>query len=135
MYKLWNEPWRHWKRKLIFFLSRCSSTDTDNSQDSRGPSFLLLYHFHKYSDIYLLATLHVGGLSHIFNRNACIYQTATWWDLPPYRITIWLIDDVMLIFVCLLDELILGFVTAIWHEKLVNSNSHWLPSLYYKRTD
>ena len=31
------------------------------------------------------------------------------WNLPLYRITIWLIDDVMLIFVCLLDELILGF--------------------------
>ena len=56
---------------------------------------------------HLFATLHVRWLSHIFNRNACIYQTATQWDLPPYRITIWLIDDAM--FVCLLDELILGF--------------------------
>ena len=41
---------------------------------------------------HLFATLHVRWLSHIFNRNACIYQTATQWDLPPYRITIWLID-------------------------------------------
>ena len=56
---------------------------------------------------HLLATLHVRWLSRIFNRNACVYQTATQWDLPPYRITIWLIDDAM--FVCLLDELILGF--------------------------
>ena len=59
---------------------------------------------------HLFATLHVRWLSHIFNRIACIYQTATRWDLPPYRITIWLIDwlidDAM--FVCLLDELILG---------------------------
>ena len=30
--------------------------------------------------------------SRIFNRNACVYQTATQWDLPPYQITIWLID-------------------------------------------
>ena len=37
-------------------------------------------------------TLHVRWLSHIFNRNACVYQTATRWDLPPYRITIWVID-------------------------------------------
>ena len=44
----------------------------------------------------LFATLHVSWLSHIFNRIACIYQTATWWDVPPYRITIWLIDDVTL---------------------------------------
>ena len=41
---------------------------------------------------YLFATLHVRWLSRIFNRNACVYQTATRWDLPPYRITIWLID-------------------------------------------
>ena len=56
---------------------------------------------------HLFAILHVRWLSRIFNRNACVYQTATQWDLPPYRITIWLIDDAM--FVCLLDELILGF--------------------------
>ena len=84
---------------------------------------------------HLFATLHVRWLSHIFNRNACIYQTATRWHLPPYRITIWLIDDVILIFVCLHVELILGFVTAIWHEKPVDSNSHRLSFLYYKRTD
>ena len=39
---------------------------------------------------HLFATLHVRWLSHIFNRTACIYQTATRRDLPPYRITIWL---------------------------------------------
>ena len=37
------------------------------------------------------------------------YRAATQWDLPPYRITIWLIDDVMLIFVCLPVGLIQGF--------------------------
>ena len=42
---------------------------------------------------HLCAILHVRWLSHIFNHNACIYQTPTRWDLPPYRITIWLIDD------------------------------------------
>ena len=47
---------------------------------------------------HLFATLHVTWLSHIFNRIACIYQTATRWDLPPYRITIWLTDDVTLSF-------------------------------------
>ena len=40
---------------------------------------------------HLFATLHVRWLSRIFNRNACVYQTATRWDLPSYRITIWLI--------------------------------------------
>ena len=42
---------------------------------------------------------------------------------------------VMKIFVCLLVELILGFITTIWHEKPVNSSSHQLSSLIYKRTD
>ena len=41
---------------------------------------------------HLFATLHERWLSRIFNCNACVYQTATPWDLPPYRITIWLID-------------------------------------------
>ena len=45
----------------------------------------------------LFATLHVRWLSLIFNRTACVYQIATQWDLPPYRITILLIDDMILI--------------------------------------
>ena len=57
---------------------------------------------------HLFAALHVRWLSRIFNRNACIYQTATRWDLPPYRITIWVIDWWCNVFF-LLDELILGF--------------------------
>ena len=59
---------------------------------------------------HLFATLYVRWLSHIFNRTACIYQTATRCDLPPYRIIICLIDDVKLVFiVCLLNDLMLGF--------------------------
>ena len=41
---------------------------------------------------HLLATMHVRWLSHIFNCNGCVYQTATRCDLPPYRVTIWVID-------------------------------------------
>ena len=40
---------------------------------------------------HIFPTLHVRSSSRIFNCNSCVYQTATWWDLPPYRITIWLI--------------------------------------------
>ena len=68
---------------------------------------------------HLFATLHVRWLSHIFSSNDCFYQTVTRWVLPPYRITISLIDDVILFFVCLLDDLILGFcyidsITLAW---------------------
>ena len=95
----------------FFFLSRFSFTDTDDSQGKGGDRLF----FHSTTSTrsrtfrHLFATLHVRWLSHIFNRTACIYQTATRWDLPPSRITIWLIDNVRLIFVCLLDDLILGF--------------------------
>ena len=41
---------------------------------------------------HLFETLHVRWLSCIFSRNACVYQTATRWDLPPYQITIWVFD-------------------------------------------
>ena len=83
----------------------------------------------------LLATLHVRWLSRICNRDAYIYLIVTRWDLPPYWITIWLINDAM--FVCLLDDLtlFLVFVTAVWLGKPVNLNSHRLSLLYYKRTD
>ena len=67
--------------------------------EGRGPSFSPLYHFHPLTKFrQLFATLHVRWLSHIFNRTVCIYQAATRWDLPPYRITIWLTDDVALSF-------------------------------------
>ena len=78
----------------------------------------LLFHFttstRSQTFRHLFATLHVRWLSHIFNCTACIYQTATRWDLPPYLppywITIWLIDDVTIAFVCLHDDLVLAFL-------------------------
>ena len=89
--------WNHVKafRAPFFFLIRIFFTDTDDLQDSRGRegtifySSLLLPPAHEHW--HLFATLHVRWISRIFNRNACIYQTATWWDLPPFRITIWVI--------------------------------------------
>ena len=59
---------------------------------------------HEHSDIYF--ELCMWHNYHIFS---IALLTATRWDLPPYPITIWLINDVMLIFPCLLDDLILGF--------------------------
>ena len=112
------------KTSRIFFYGHWQLT---GQQVKRGDH----HSFHSRTFRHLFATLHLRWLSHIFNRNACIYKTATRWDLPPYRITIWLIDDVILIFVCLLVDLILGFVTATWHKKSVDPNSHWLSSLYY----
>ena len=120
---------------LLFFLSGFSFTDSDNSREKRGREGNHLYPTlplppaHEHSNIYF-ATLHVRWQSHISNRTAGIYQAATRWDLPPYRITVWLIDNVMLIFVCLLVDLIQGFC-----HSYVILNSHRLSFLYYRRTD
>ena len=96
----------------LYILSVFSFTDTDDLWDGKGRegtifhSALPILPAHEHWDIYL--QLHVRWLSRIFNRNACVYKTATRWDLPPYRTTIYcLIDDAM--FVCLLEEFILRF--------------------------
>ena len=88
----------------------------------------------EHSDIYL--QLCMWDDYHIFNCTACIYQTTTRWDLPPYRINIWLIDDVTLSF-CLFTSWFdcSFFVTAMWDEKPVDLNSHRVSPLHYKRTD
>ena len=85
-----------WLRVLhFFFLSGFSFTDTDDSQDSRGregQSFIPLYHFHPLTNIdTFILQLCIWDDHHIF-LIACVYQTATRSDLPPYGITIWLID-------------------------------------------
>ena len=70
----------------------------------------------------LFATLHVRWLSHIFDRNACVYQTATRWDLPIYWVTIWLIDWLMM---WLLVDVILGFFYSLFDTgKAMGSNLH-----------
>ena len=93
------------------FLSRTLTTQLTGQQGKGGDHFL----FHSTTSTgsrtfrHLFATLHLKWLSHIFNRTACIYQTATQWNLPLCRITIWLIDDVKLVSFWLLDDLILGY--------------------------
>ena len=73
--------------------------------------FIPLYHFHPLTNIQaLILQLCTWVDYHIFLIAPLEFITLLlWWDLPPYRITIWLIDDVMLIFVCLLVDLIPGF--------------------------
>ena len=71
---------------IVFFLLSGFSSQTlaihRTAGEGRGPSFIPLYHFHP-----LIFLLYMWD-----NRKACVYQTAIRWDLPPYRITIWMID-------------------------------------------
>ena len=96
----------------LFLLSGFSFTDTDNSNDRRGREGTIFYSTialppaHKHSDIYL--KLCMWDDYHIFLITPLVL-TATRQDLQTYRITIWLIDDVMLTVVCLLADFILRF--------------------------
>ena len=80
---------------LIFFfyqgfLSRTLTTHR-TAGEGRGPSFIQLYLFHPLTNIQTFI---------------CNFACEI---LRPYRITIWLIDDVKFVLACLLDDLILGF--------------------------
>ena len=59
----------------IFFLSGFSFTDTDDrtAGEGRGTSFIPLYQLHPLTNIQTF----IWNFACIFNRNACIYQTAT----------------------------------------------------------
>ena len=77
---------------FVFFLWEFSFTDTDDSQDSRGREGTNFCSTRSRTFRQLFATLHVRWLSHIFNRNACIYQTATRWNfttLSNYHFIDW----------------------------------------------
>ena len=69
---------------------------THGTADGKEETIISLYHFHLITNIQtLFVFLHVRWLPRIFNRMACNYQTAIQWDLPPWGITIWLIDNGM----------------------------------------
>ena len=78
----------------------------------------------------LFATSQVRWLSHIFNRNACIHQTATRWDLPPnYNLIDWSDVDFRS-FACWFDFIILK-----WGEEICSTYKfYWcfFPCVYAK---
>ena len=101
-------------KRFFFYQGFLSWTLTTQriAGEGRGPSFIPLYHFHPLTNIQtFICNFACEMTSHIFNRTACIYQTATRWDLPPYRITIWLIDGVTLSFYLFTWWLILALLS------------------------
>ena len=97
----------------FFFSIRVFSTDTDDSQDSRGRERTIFYSTlplppaHDYCDIYLQLCMwddfHVFLIATPVFTRLLIDEIYNLIELP-FK---WLIDDAM--FVCLLDELILDF--------------------------
>ena len=87
------------------FLSRPLTTHRI-AGEGRGPFFIPPAHEH--SEIYL--QLCIWDDYHMFLIATLVFTRLLLDEiLPPYRITIWLIDDVKFVLVCLLDDLILGF--------------------------
>ena len=98
----------------LFFISvRVFFTDTDDSQDSKGREGTIFYSTlplppaHEHSDIYLQLCMwddyHVFLIATLVFTRLLLDEIYHLIELPFE----WLIDDAM--FVCLLDELILGF--------------------------
>ena len=84
----------------------------------------------------LFVTFHVRWPSHIFNRNACIYQTATRWDFPTlsnYHLIHWWCEVCFSLFTWWFDTSFL--LQQSWFWLPVDSNLHWLSPLHYKRID
>ena len=93
----------------------------------------LLFHSTTSTRSRTFATLLVRWLLHSFNRIVCIYQNATRWVLPPYWITIWLIDDVMLVFPFLRDDLILDLILNVIWFHFRKMSFLWIFLNYYKK--
>ena len=129
--KLAKTSWRHfvWQAFYVYllinffyrgFLSQTLMIHM-TAGEGRGPSFISLYYVYLLTNIETFICNFVWPEYHIFlmetlvfTRLNEIYHFIEW----PFH---WLTDDAM--FVCLLDELFLGFfVTAILQGKLVDVN-------------
>ena len=119
---------------FFFFFFTVFFTEADDSQDSRGREGTIFYSTlplpptHEHWDMYL--QLCMWDEYHVFLIATLVF-TRLLLDEIYHLIKLpfeWLIDDAM--FVCLLDELILGFATSIWHWKPIDLNSHRLSPLY-----
>ena len=109
----------------VFFHGHWRLTGQQTTTSTRSRTFR---HF--------FATLHVRWLSHIFNRNACICQTATRWDFPTlsnYHLIDWCCEVCFNLFTWWYDTRFL--LQQSWYGKPVDSSSHQLSPMYYKQTD
>ena len=119
----------------IFFHGHWRHTGQQGKEGDHFYSPLPYPSAHEHSDIYL--QLCMWDDYHIFLIATLVFTRLLLNEiLQPYRITIWLIDDVKFVLACLLDDLILGYCyNNLDTGKPVESNSHRQSPLYYKRTD
>ena len=118
---------------FFFYQGFLSWTLTTHSTagEGRAPSFIPLYHFRPLTNIQTFICNFVREMTITYHLYLPDCHSMRFTTFLNYHLT----DDVMLIFVCLLDDLILDSVEAIWHCKLVDLNLHQLSPLYYKWTN
>ena len=133
------DPWKmcHFILFFIFFYQGFRHRHWQfTGQQGKGGDHLLFHsttsnrsHWHIYLQLCMWDAYHIFLITTLVFTRLLLDEIYHLIELP-FK---WLIDDAM--FVSLLDELILGFVTAIWYWKPVDLNLHRLSPLYYKRTD
>ena len=108
---------KHMSMKLFLFfyqdfLSR-AQTIHRTAGEGRGPSFILLYHFHPLMNIQTFICNFASEMTITYFQLQCLHlpETATRCEIY-HRIIIWLID-LILIFVHLLVDLILAFSNGV----------------------
>ena len=124
-----------WKNVILFFIFFFSIRVFFHrhwlftGQHGKGENHLLFYSItstRSRTFRHFFASLHVRWLSCDFSCNACVYQTATRWDLPPLQIIIWLID-----WWCNVCLLIWWFDSRFLLQEFDTGN-RWFEILYYQ---
>ena len=111
---------------MFFFLSGFSFTNTDNKQDSKLREGTIFYSTRTFR--HLFVTPHVIWLLHIFLIATLVFEIYRLIELPFD----WWCDVSFCLFTWFDSSF---FIAAIWDGKPVESNSHRLSPLYYKRSD
>ena len=142
--KLATYLWSCWqtqlKGKFFFYQNFLSRTPTTHRTvgERRGPSFIPLYHLKPLTNIQtFILQLCTWDDFHIFLNAPLVFTRLLLGEIYHLIIEVlfdWLMMWCWFLFVYLLIWFKV-FVIAIWHWKPVDSNSHQLSSLYYKRTD
>ena len=124
---------------FFFFLSGFSSqalTIHRTAREGREPSFIPQYHFHPLTstETFICNFACEMTITYFWSQRLCLPDcyTVRFTTLWNYHLSDWLMMQCLFVY---LMNWYWVLVTAIWHWKSVDLNSHRLSPLYYKWTD
>ena len=105
---------------------------TGQQGEGGGHLFIPLCHFHHFTNIQAFTCNFACEMTYFYSHRLYLPDcySIRFTTLSNYHLNDWWCD--VSFFFCVSDDLILAFL---WDGKPVDSNSHWLSPLYYKRTD